>query len=44
MELLEKDTEAGNQALQSMPYNLLQDKDGLNLRNYQLNTTIRAVR
>lgn len=36
MELLGKDAEAGNQALQSMPYNLLQDKDGLNLRNYQL--------
>lgn len=36
MELLGKDIDAGNLALQSMPYNLLQDKDGLNLRNYQL--------
>ncbi|NBI09867.1 type I restriction-modification system endonuclease [Colidextribacter sp. OB.20] len=36
MELLGKNIEAGNQALQSMPYKLLQDKDGLNLRNYQL--------
>lgn len=36
LELLGRDTDAGNQALQSLPYNLLQDKDGLNLRNYQL--------
>jgi len=36
-ELLEKDTEAGNHALQEMPYDLLRDKDGLNLREYQLN-------
>ena len=36
MELLAKDTDAGNQALQAMPYDLLRDKDGLNLREYQL--------
>ena len=36
MELLEKDIEAGNQALQQMPYDLLRDKDGLNLRDYQI--------
>lgn len=36
-ELLEKDTEAGNAALKSMPYDFLTDKDGLNLREYQLN-------
>ena len=36
MKLLAKDTDAGNQALQAMPYDLLRDKDGLNLREYQL--------
>lgn len=36
MELLEKDISACNQALQDMPYDLLRDKDGLNLREYQL--------
>ena len=36
MERLEKDIEAGNKALQDMPYDLLRDKDGLNLRDYQL--------
>jgi len=36
MELLEKDIAAGNHALQQMPYDLLRDKDGLNLREYQL--------
>ncbi|MEY8394061.1 type I restriction-modification system endonuclease [Lachnospiraceae bacterium 45-P1] len=36
MELLEKDTQAGNNALQAMPYDLLTDKDGLNLREYQI--------
>lgn len=36
-ELLEKDIEAGNQSLQEMPYDLLRDKDGLNLHEYQLN-------
>jgi len=36
LELLEKDISAKNQALQDMPYDLLRDKDGLNLREYQL--------
>lgn len=36
MELLEKDIEAGNQALQQMPYGLLRDKEGLNLCDYQI--------
>lgn len=36
MERLEKDIAAGNKALQEMPYDLLRDKDGLNLRDYQL--------
>ena len=36
MELLEKDIAAGNRSLQEMPYDLLRDKDGLNLREYQL--------
>ena len=36
MERLEKDIAAGNKALQQMPYDLLRDKDGLNLREYQL--------
>ncbi len=36
MELLEKDIQAGNHALQAMPYDLLTDKDGLNLREYQI--------
>ena len=36
MERLEKDIVAGNKALQEMPYDLLRDKDGLNLREYQL--------
>lgn len=35
-ELLEKDNAAGNQSLKAMPYDLLRDKDGLNLREYQL--------
>ena len=35
-ELLEKDTSADNQSLKAMPYDLLRDKDGLNLREYQL--------
>lgn len=35
-ELLEKDVAAGNQNLTAMPYDLLRDKDGLNLREYQL--------
>ncbi|MBQ6601977.1 MAG: type I restriction-modification system endonuclease [Eubacterium sp.] len=40
MELLEKNIAAGNQGLQEMSYDLLRDKDGLNLREYQL----RAIR
>jgi type I restriction enzyme R subunit len=36
LELLEKDIAARNQELQEMPYDLLRDKDGLNLREYQL--------
>ncbi len=36
LELLEKDTSARNQELQEMPYDLLRDKDGLNLREYQI--------
>ena len=40
MELLEKDIEAGNKTLESMPYDFLQDPDGLNLRDYQ----VRAIR
>ena len=36
LERLEKDIAARNKALQDMPYDLLRDKDGLNLREYQL--------
>ncbi len=36
-ELLAADTEAGNRKLAEMPYDLLTDPDGLNLRPYQLN-------
>lgn len=36
MQLLNKDTDAGNRALEQMPFDLLRDKDGLNLRDYQL--------
>lgn len=36
MERLEKDIQAGYEALQEMPYDLLTDKDGLNLREYQV--------
>lgn len=36
MEQLEKDIQAKEQALKAMPYDLLRDKDGLNLREYQL--------
>lgn len=36
-ELLEKDIQAGNDALKAMYYDFLTDKDGLNLREYQLN-------
>lgn len=36
IELLEKDIECGNQKLEQTPYDLLKDKDGLNLRDYQI--------
>ena len=36
-ELLEADVDSGNKELKEMPYDLLTDKDGLNLRPYQLN-------
>lgn len=36
MEQLEKDIQSKDQALKAMPYDLLRDKDGLNLREYQL--------
>lgn len=42
MELLEKDIAAANKTLQEMPYDLLRDKDGLNLREYQMKA-IRAA-
>ena len=34
--MLGKDIDAGNRALEQMPFDLLRDKDGLNLRDYQL--------
>ena len=36
LELLDKDVSARNQELQKMSYDLLRDKDGLNLRAYQI--------
>ena len=36
LDLLAKDIDAGNRALEQMPFDLLRDKDGLNLRDYQL--------
>ena len=36
LELLEKDIAARNQELNQMPFDLLRDKDGLNLREYQI--------
>jgi type I restriction enzyme R subunit len=36
IDLLEHDTDAANAALSAMPYDLLRDPDGLNLRPYQL--------
>ena len=36
MEHLEKDIQTGNQALLDLSYDLLRDKDGLNLREYQV--------
>ena len=37
LKLLESDIEKADKALQTMPYDFLRDKDGLNLRQYQLN-------
>lgn len=42
MELLQKDIESGNQKLKSTPYDLLRDKNGLNLREYQLRAIEKA--
>lgn len=36
LDLLGKDIDSGNKALEQMPFDLLRDKDGLNLRDYQL--------
>ena len=36
-ELLAADVDSRNKELKEMPYDLLTDKDGLNLRPYQLN-------
>jgi type I restriction enzyme R subunit len=36
MELLEKDIASANESLEKTPYDLLRDKDGLNLREYQI--------
>ncbi len=36
LELLDKDIPARNQDLREMPYDLLRDKDGLSLREYQI--------
>lgn len=37
LKLLERDIEKADKALQTLPYDFLRDKDGLNLRQYQLN-------
>lgn len=37
LKLLERDIEKADKALQALPYDFLRDKDGLNLRQYQLN-------
>lgn len=37
LKLLESDIEKADKALQTLPYDFLRDKDGLNLRKYQLN-------
>ena len=42
MELLEKDISVGNENLQKMTFDLLCDRGGLNLRDYQLNA-VQAV-
>ncbi len=44
LELLEKDISARNQELQKMSYDLLRDKDGLNLRPYQIKAIEEAER
>ena len=36
LDLLGKNIDAGNRALEQMPFDQLRDKDGLNLRDYQL--------
>jgi len=36
-ELLEKDIDQANQSLEALDYDFLQDKDGLNLHDYQVN-------
>ena len=36
IERLERDISSGNKALEDMSYDLLRDKDGLNLRDYQI--------
>lgn len=36
IERLERDISGGNKALEDMSYDLLRDKDGLNLRDYQI--------
>ena len=36
LERLEKDMEKGNEKLQNMSCDFLRDKDGLNLREYQI--------
>jgi len=42
MEMLESDIEAANQKLSETPYDLLTDKDGLNLRPYQIKAIEKA--
>lgn len=37
LKLLESDIEKADKALQTLPYDFLRDKDGLNLRQYQIN-------
>jgi len=42
LEMLDKDIEAANKALADTPFDLLSDKDGLNLRPYQLKAIEKA--
>lgn len=44
IELLEKDIESANKSLETMSYDLLTDKDGLNLRPYQIEAIEAAER